>query len=112
MKLQFYEVIFYSEVCKLYFSCPPDITIIVVSSVRETNKITELKVKPQQIRLLAPWQKSCRRGKININHGRLVTKSTQLLCHHLPFNADHITYYYYDQVFKKRVDKKYKQRTF
>ena len=52
INLQFYEVIFYSEVCKLYFSCPPDITIIVVSSVRETNKITELKVKPQQIRLL------------------------------------------------------------
>ena len=51
INLQFYEVIFYSEVCKLYFSCPPDITIIVVS-VRETNKITELKVKPQQIRLL------------------------------------------------------------
>ena len=110
MKLQFYEVIFYSEVCKLYFSCPPDITIIVVSSVRETNKITELKVKPQQIRLLA--KKVAGEGKININHGRLVTKSTQLLCHHLPFNADHITYYYYDQVFKKRVDKKYKQRTF
>ena len=99
MNLQFYQVIFYSEVCKLYFSCPPDITIIVVS-VRETNKITELKVKPQQIRLLSLLgKKVAGEEKININHGRLVTKSTQLLCHHLPFNADHITYYYYDQVF-------------